>query len=114
MEMKVQKFLVIPILSTYNDEGELIREDRLKNCVIFAARSMDLKKLSEVIQERVNAEKYKVEKTAQRGHRRDKDTGKDVVLSGQVQVSSDSRGKKRRDNNVRSNKTHSRIRSLRK
>lgn len=113
MEFKIQKFLVIPILSTFGDDGILFREDRLKHFVVYLGRTTDLKIIAKRIQEKVNEEKGKAEKTKDGRRSRTTKISKDLASGGYVSVSSNSR-KGRPDNSIRNNKTHSRVRSIHK
>lgn len=56
MRGKVQKFILIPICTVYNDEDDVVREERMRPITVFVTTRLDLRATAERLQERVNNE----------------------------------------------------------
>ena len=64
MKIKVQKFVVFPVISVYTDDGDLLKEDKLKPFIVYPAEEVSLKKTAKLIEIDINA---KVAQTQRRG-----------------------------------------------
>ena len=51
---KIQRFIIIPIITILNDDGEPIREQRIKPISHFTANDLDLRLLAKRLEKEVN------------------------------------------------------------
>jgi hypothetical protein len=51
---KIQRFVILPICSVYDDEGNLIREEKVKGITAYIGDVPDLKKLAETLEKKLN------------------------------------------------------------
>ena len=56
MRGKVQKFVLIPICTIYNEQDDVVREERMRPITVFVTTKLDLRATAEKLQERVNSE----------------------------------------------------------
>lgn len=62
-KVKISKFILIPIASILDGNGEVIRERQLKPAQIFTAKGIDLRKFAERLEKSFNNGISELEKT---------------------------------------------------
>ena len=73
MIIKVQKFVIFPIVSIYSDNNELLREGKLRPFTAFSASEINLKKIAKLLEIECAAQK-----TESRGLTKDTGIGKEL------------------------------------